>query len=488
VNGVSAAVSLRRWAAAPGWPEATLGALVLLLTAALALAPLPTLLALLASGIVWALARWPFAFAAALIVLMGNVKVNAYFGFFTFFPEYLLLMVACALALRAWWARPRWPLERHATLLILVWAFTGLLSLPNAISGSKVLARVVLDLVALVTFLTVVTTLRSREELRRAVTLWEVVATLYAAFAIVQMIGLVAGFDTSLHVLEGISNPDIYQGIGAPVRRRIGDVFRANSMFNDPNILGGFLAAAMSATLAMRFHHAAIGRRLRAALETLALAIMAVGMLLTQSRSGVVALLAGAGVVFAHQPTLLRRVGLWIAVGAILAAMAGVAMLVQADPGLLLTRFAGTADTNDSSNRQHLDVFLYGLELLARFPLFGAGLGNFGLYYAPERDAFFSKMMTHCAPMTYFAESGIPGGVAFCAVWWHITRRVAGTRPARSDAEGRALRIALLSAVVAILVANLFYDYILRTFVWVLAALAVSVARHHDARANGQPA
>ena len=67
-------------------------------------------------------------------------------------------------------------------------------------------------------------------------------------------------------------------------------------------------------------------------------------------------------------------------------------------------------------------------------------------------------MMTHCAPLTYFAESGIPGGVAFCAVWWHVTRRVAGTRPAEQDAEGRTLRVALLAAVVAVLVANLFYE------------------------------
>jgi O-antigen ligase len=485
---VSVAASLRRWARPTGWPELATGALVLLVTAAAVFAPLPTLLVGLAAAIVWALVRWPFAIPALLIVLMGNVKVNVYLGFFTLFPEYLLLAVSSTMALLAWWARPAWPPERRATVLILIWAFTGLLSLPNALSGARVLARVVLDLVSLVTFLTMVVTLRTRDDLRRAVTLWEVVATVYAAFGIVQMIGLVAGFDTSLHFLKGIANPDIYQGVGAPVRRRIGDVFRANSMFNDPNILGGFLAAAMSAMLALRFHHAETGRRRRALGETLALAVMAVCMLLTQSRSGVLALLAGAGVVFAHWPGFLRRSGVWIAVAATVAATVAVAILVQVDPTLLLSRFAGTADTNDLSNRQHLDVFAYGLELLRRFPLFGAGLGNFGLYYGPERDAFFSKMMTHCAPLTYFAESGIPGGMAFCAVWWHITRRVAGARPADTDAEGRALRVALLAAIVAVLVANLFYDYILRTFVWVLAALAVSVARHHDEGAREQTA
>jgi O-antigen ligase len=337
--------------------------------------------------------------------------------------------------------------------------------------------------VSLVTFLAVVTTIRSRVDLRRAVALWEVVATLYAVFGIIQMIGLVAGFDTSLHFLKGIANPDIYQGVGAPVQRRIGDVFRANSMFNDPNILGGFLAAAMSAMLALRFHHAETGRRRRAAFETLGLVLMSVCLLLTQSRSGVLALLAGAGVVFAHRPGLLRRPVLWIAVGMTVVAMATVSILIQIDPTLLVTRLAGTGDTNDLSNRQHLDVFVYGLELLKRYPLFGVGLGNFGLFYGAERDAYFTKMMTHCAPLTYFAESGLPGGVAFCAVWAHVVRRVAGAHPTERDAGGRAVRVALLAAIVALLVANLFYDYILRTFVWVLAALAVSVARLHDTTA-----
>jgi len=482
VSPVSVAASLRRWVRPAGWPELAAGALVVMVTAAAVFAPVPTLLVALSAASVWALVRWPFALPALLIVLMGNVKVNAYLGFFTLFPEYLLLIVACGMGLVAWWARPEWPPERRATVLMLVWIFTGVLSLPFAVSGARVLARVVLNGVSLVTFLTVVTTIRSRVELRRAVALWEVVATLYAVFGIVQMIGLVAGFDTSLHFLKGIANPDIYQGVGAPVRRRVGDVFRANSMFNDPNILGGFLAAAMSAMLALRFHHAETGRRRRAALETMGLVLMSVCMLLTQSRSGVLALLAGAGVVFAHRPGLLRRPALWIAVGVTLAAMVVVAILVQTDPTLLLSRFAGTADTNDLSNRQHLDVFLYGLELLRRYPCFGAGLGNFGLFYGPERDAFFTKMMTHCAPLTYFAESGIPGGVAFCAVWAHVVRRVAGARPTAANAEGRAQRVALLAAIVSLLVANLFYDYILRTFVWVLAALAVSVARLHDTR------
>ena len=55
----------------------------------------------------WALVRFPFAIPLTLIVLMGNVKVNYYLGFFTLFPEYLVLMVACGLGFVVVVARDR---------------------------------------------------------------------------------------------------------------------------------------------------------------------------------------------------------------------------------------------------------------------------------------------------------------------------------------------------------------------------------------------
>jgi hypothetical protein len=468
--------ALRRMVAVPWRGEALLATTVLLLTAALAFAPLPTLLVLLAAAGVWALVRFPYAIPLTLIVLMGNVKVNWYLGFFTLFPEYLVLMVACGLGFFVWLRRPAWPPERRLVILFLVWGATGLLSVPFAMSTSKVLARVVLMGVSLVTLVSVLATVDTWPRLLRAVAVWEVVATLYAGFGIVQMVGMVAGFDTTPHFLEGIANPDMYLGVGSPVRRRIGDVFRANSMFNDPNILAGFLAAAMVAMLALRMHHAAAGRRGRAAAELAALGVMAVCLLLTQSRSGFLALLAGSVVVFAHRPGALSRPGLWWAVGACVVAMFGAALMMGVDPTLLASRFAGIGDISDTSNRQHLEVFLYGLQLIARYPLTGVGLGNFGLYYGSERDAWFTNMMSHNAPLSAFAESGLPGGIAFLLVWFHVLRRI-GRKPSGADDRTSTLHAAMLASIVALLVANLFYDYILRTFVWVIVGLALCTAR-----------
>ena len=477
MSPLATAGAWRRAAARPGWPEAALAVAVIAVVALGVAAPLALVALAAATLVVAVLTRRPFLIAASLIVLMGNVKVNYYLGFFTVFPEYLLLVVATFLGFAAWLARPAWPPERRIVLAFLVWAFTGLLSVPFAAAVSRVLPRVVLIGLALVTWLTVVVTVDTRPRLRRALALWEIVATAYAVYGIVQMIGLVAGFDTSLHFLARWSNPDLFIGVGSPVRRRIGDVFRANSMFNDPNILAGFLAAAMTATLALREHHAEIGRRGRAAAEVLALCVMGTCLLLTQSRSGALAFAVGAGVVFAHRPRSLGRPALWLAIAGGMAVIVGVAFLLGVDSTLLLSRFASISDTSDTSNRLHLGVFLYGLQLVARYPLTGVGLGNFGLFYGAEQDAFYAKMMSHSAPLSYFAESGIPGGVAFITLWVLLLRRTWRPEPAPTDGAARAARLALFASLVALLAANLFYDYITRTFVWVIAGLGVCAAR-----------
>lgn len=443
--------------------------------------PVAALVLLLFTTVFAVLWRRPESAVYALVVLMGNVKVNYYAGFFTFFPEYLLLVVAgCVWLLRRLEA-PR-PLPEPAFFARFgLWVLAGACSFVFAPLVGKVFARVVLALLVGVVALIVVEAVRTRRVLARTLAVWEISAVLFAAYGIAQMIGLAVGLDLSPRLLEKYGNPDLAVGVGEPVRLRIQHIFRANSLFNDPNILAGYLAAATAGMLALSNWHSNSGRRVRARFEIAGVAVMLACLLLTLSRSGFLALAAGLSVVVSQWPGALRRPSFWIALVVLLAGTVVAGLALDVNPIVLFQRLTGTFDTNDGSNRVHAEVFLFGLRLFTRFPLTGAGLGNFGEYYGLEQDAHARNMMTHCAPLSAFAETGIFGGFAFLALTgWVLSRpwSLVRDRALRArDPQLHAYATALLAALVAVGVANLFYDYYLRTFVWVLSGLAVALPR-----------
>jgi hypothetical protein len=413
---------------------------------------------------------------------MGNVKVNYYAGFFTIFPEYIPIALAALVWFLRWAEEPRGIEEPKLMGVFVALVAAGVLSSMNAVSVGRVLAKSILIGVALVTFYLAFSGVRTRAELARALRWFEGAAFVVAVYGIVQMIGGLMGFDTSLSFLERYSNPDMYLGIGAPVILRLTKFFRANSFFNDPNILGGYLAGATSLVLALRLHHVDDpAKRWRARFEDLALLTMGVCQLLTLSRSGFLATAVGAGIVLIFLPDVLRRGRFWIGlvVGTVAAGIASAAAGI--DPLLLVIRLSQSFDSADLSSRVHRDVFFYALSLLGRFPLTGVGLGNFGAYYGAEQDAFARNMMSHNAALSYLAEGGLLGGACFLVLVFAIARRP--FRALRDPAlrarapELHAWTVGLFASLIAVDLANIFYDYYLRTFIWVISALALAAAR-----------
>jgi O-antigen ligase len=151
------------------------------------------------------------------------------------------------------------------------------------------------------------------------------------------------------------------------------------------------------------------------------------------------------------------------------------------NPLLLVQRLTQSFNENDISSRLHHDALFYALSLLARYPLTGVGLGNFGAFFSGEVDAYYPNMMSHSAPLSYLAESGLLGGGAFLAVvgviLWRPWRALRNPALRRERPELHAILVGLLGALVAIDVANLFYDYYLRTFIWVVSGLALAAVR-----------
>jgi len=416
-----------------------------------------------------------------LIVLMGNTKVNYFTPLVTVFPEYLVLFfLGIAWAYR-WADGERFEGNELLGYFALLFA-AGCLSFLNAMNPTRVFSKALLIPIAGFVFYVTQRGVRTENELRRALRVLEIAAIVVATYGILQIAGIFFGWDLGLRFLQRWGNPDFEYSVGAPVLQALTRTFRANSFFNDPNIFGGYVAAVIPIVLALRLHAREIhSSRGRSRFELVLLLALGVSLILSISRSGIIGAVFGIATVLVLMPEVLARTRFWAALASAFLAIALLTARIGVNPLLVVTRLVGSAADSDVSGRTHLSVFTYGLSLLGRFPITGVGLRNFGYFYGSEIDANYPNMMSHNAVLSYFAESGLLGGCAFLALLFAIGRRPWRAVRDRSLRRERPYLYAALTgltgSLVALFVTNLFYDYSLRTFVWVLCGLAVAAAR-----------
>jgi putative inorganic carbon (HCO3(-)) transporter len=192
---------------------------------------------------------------------------------------------------------------------------------------------------------------------------------------------------------------------------KIGQGWRVNSLFWDPNMFSRFLIVALLICLTLALVTPARRRRLAAAA-----AVIAGANVLTLSRSGWIGLLIGL-ILFSYL-WLGRRRGTYVTVAAVIVIGAGLgALFALRSPwrhGILdhpwgINRLTG--------GRYYLAQG--GIRMFEDHPLTGVGLGDFPLAYYPKyRDRHASKVLrdSHTTPITFLAEEGILGVLAYLAV------------------------------------------------------------------------
>lgn len=248
--------------------------------------------------------------------------------------------------------------------------------------------------------------------------------------------------------------------------------FRANSLFFDPNILGRYLALAITALGAYvvwtRSH-----RELALAMPAAALCL--VGLVFTYSITSFAALLAGLGVV-----ALLR----WAMAGAL--AAAGIGLV-----GLAALAIAGGTPTSDietdrSIDSGHYDLVRGGLELAGVLqhedkqgnsvyigkPLAGYGSGSFGraFYDHVERAR---TTVSHSEPITVAAEQGAIGVLVYLALLVASLVTVFGAHPGRSLA-----RTTVAACFVALLIDSFGYTgFAIDPAMWALLGVGLALRR-----------
>ena len=307
-------------------------------------------------------------------------------------------------------------------------------------------------------------------------TLGAVVAglTLNAAYGLVQLAAARAGVNLDQLILApltgGASQINVY---GAVAGER---VYRTNALTGDPNHLGIMLLVPLL-VLAPLYLRLERGHRLRIPLAVL-LGFLFVVFLSTLSRSGMLGLAAGLLVLAIPYRRYVRSRALLVPLALVGALLAWV---VWRRLEFFTVVLRSRLQTGDRATAAHFGVYEFIPDVLATNPLFGLGLNTFSVYYE------FVTGKTDWGPHSFYVallvETGLVGTALFAAfVWWlfrrlratHAIGRALALRGDPAAARVRPLAWGLTAALVATLVANLFYLTIIFYYFYALAILAVA--------------
>jgi O-Antigen ligase len=255
------------------------------------------------------------------------------------------------------------------------------------------------------------------------------------------------------------------------------EVFRPNALTGDPNHLGIELVVPLL-ILTPLYLRLETGHRWRNPLAAL-LVFLLVVELATLSRSGLLGLACGALVLALPYRRHVRRPAFLIPLGAVVAVV-GAIVLVRLD--FFLTVLRARTNTSRAAASPHFEVYGFVPDVLSTNPFLGLGLNNFAVYY--EFVTGRPDFGPHSFYVATLVETGVVGTVLFALfVVWIFSRLGAARRMGRALAalrdplasRLRPLAWGMTAALVATLVANLFYLTMTFYYFYVFAVLAAAL-------------
>ena len=300
---------------------------------------------------------------------------------------------------------------------------------------------------------------------------------LNAFYGVVQLVlAEVAGTNLDAVLIEPITSRqtgiNVFGAVGGTQ-----EVFRPNALTGDPNHLGIELVIPLL-VLTPLYLRLESEHRLRTPLAAL-LVFLLVVELATLSRSGLLGLACGALVLAIPYRRHLTRAAFLVPIACVGALVAAV---VVARLDFFLTVLRARTNTSSAAASPHFEVYGFVPDVLSANPFLGLGLNNFAVYY--EFVTGRPDFGPHSFYVATLVETGLVGAALFAVfVVWIFRRLGAARRIGRALAAARnplAARLrplawGMTAALVATLVANLFYLTMTFYYFYVFAALAVAL-------------
>ena len=255
------------------------------------------------------------------------------------------------------------------------------------------------------------------------------------------------------------------------------EVFRPNALTGDPNHLGIELVIPLL-VLTPLYLRLEAGHRLKTPLA-IGLAFLLFVELATLSRSALLGLACGALVLVLPYRRHLRRPAFLIPLGAVGVVVATV-IVVRLD--FFLTVLRARTNTSRGAASPHFAVYSFIPDILSTNPFLGLGLNNFAVYY--EFVTGRPDFGPHSFYVATIVETGLVGAALFAVfvVWLFrqlgAARRLGRALSAAGDpfaARVRPVAWGMTAALVATLVANVFYLTMTFYYFYVFATLAAAL-------------
>ena len=218
--------------------------------------------------------------------------------------------------------------------------------------------------------------------------------------------------------------------------------------------------------------------------------LMAVSLIFTNSRGGMISLAVEIGFVViiagpgmsdrARQSNLARGVILRAAAALVFAFVVVLGALAVGGPGVF-SRLLGTVNAADPTNgRAHF--WSVTLDVIKHHPIVGGGLGSFGVIYTryDSANGLYRLEQAHNDYLQILADGGIIGGVLGLSFLIILFRR-AMARRATEDKFRRGVATGALAGCLAVLVHS-FFDFTLHTTANALLFLVLAAMATLDRR------
>jgi len=248
-----------------------------------------------------------------------------------------------------------------------------------------------------------------------------------------------------IRLLVGAGGVAAVVGLAQTVQHGTG--FRIQGTFGHYMTFAGVLLVIGFLGSSQLLHRPQPGRR---AWFILALVLIFIALLMTQTRSAWLGVVAGClPLVWSRRKRLLLALPLVVA------------LVFLLSPQPIKMRIGSIFDLQDVTMQQRLSLWQSGLEIFLDHPLFGVGPDNLEEIYplynaAPETPRGFTHL--HSNVVQIAAESGLVGLLAWLWIWVAYFRCMAGVhrRALPDDPAARALLFGSLAAVLGFLAAGLF--------------------------------